>query len=159
MCRNRLSLEKFSYALQIILMPLFCGILVSRLNVHRDKKCLVFHICLFNERCDFCDFDVGCSNVSRNFVMQRTRVYWIIKKKPKIGVLIQGGTCGSCNFQPCWRVGSVIFVPKGGGGPCVFINHISKCSGPPPPHTFWPVPKDIPFFLCTSTWSQSVKTH
>ena len=29
--------------------------------------------------------------------------------------------------------GSVIFVPKGGGGPCVkIIKHISKCSGPPP---------------------------
>ena len=35
-------------------------------------------------------------------------------------VLILGG--GSCNFQPCFRGGSVIFVPKGGGGPCVFYQ-------------------------------------
>ena len=31
MCRNTLSLYKFSYALQIILIPSFCGIFVSRL--------------------------------------------------------------------------------------------------------------------------------
>ena len=35
-------------------------------------------------------------------------------------VLILGG--GSCNFQPCFRGGSVIFVKKGGGGPCVFYQ-------------------------------------
>ena len=41
---------------------------------------------------------------------------------------IRGG--GSCiNFQPCFRGGSVIFVPKGGGGDHVFfINHISNTS-------------------------------
>ena len=38
-------------------------------------------------------------------------------------VLILGG--GSCNFQPCFRGGSVIFVPKGGGGPCVFFCFLS----------------------------------
>ena len=102
-------------------------------NVHRNKKCSVFHICLFNERYDFCDFDIGCSNVSTNFVMLRTRLYWIIKRKPKIHFLILGG--GSCNFQPCFRGGSVTFTPKGGGWAICFffINHISKCSGPPPP--------------------------
>ena len=46
-------------------------------------------------------------------------------------------------------VGSVIFVPKGRGGPCVFINHISKCSGPlphpPPPHLYFLIsPLDDP---------------
>ena len=35
-------------------------------------------------------------------------------------VLILGG--GSCNFQPCFRGGSVIFVPKGGGESCVFYQ-------------------------------------
>ena len=45
--------------------------------------------------------------------------------------IILGG--GSSNFQPCFRGGSVIFVPKGGGGHVFSINHISKCSGPPPP--------------------------
>ena len=33
-------------------------------DVHRNKKYSVFHICLFSERYDFCDFDVGCSSVS-----------------------------------------------------------------------------------------------
>ena len=56
-------------------------------------------------------------NETRNFVMRRTRFY-LIKRKPKTHVLILGG--GSCNFQPCFRGGSVIFVPKGGVGPCVF---------------------------------------
>ena len=56
-------------------------------------------------------------NETRNFVMRRTRFY-LIKRKPKTHVLILGG--GSCNFQPCFRGGSVIFVPKGGVGPFVF---------------------------------------
>ena len=43
-------------------------------NVHRNKKCSVFHICLFSERYDFCDFDIGCSSVSTNFVKHRTRL-------------------------------------------------------------------------------------
>ena len=50
-----------------------------------------------------------------DFMMHKIRFYWIIKRKPKIHVVIPGG--GSCDFQPCFRGGSVIFVPKGGGGP------------------------------------------
>ena len=53
------------------------------------------------------------------FVMHRTRCYWIIERKPNFHVLILGS--GSCNFQTCFRGGSVIFVPKGRGGPCVFL--------------------------------------
>ena len=60
-------------------------------------------------------------NETRNFVMYRTRFYWIIKRKPKLHVLILGG-------------GSVIFVPKGGGGPCVFYQpHIQMLR--PTPYT------------------------
>ena len=95
-------------------------ICVKTHNVHRNKKCSVFHICLFKERYDFCDFDTGCSNVLTNFVKQRTRFYYNIKRKPNIHVFILGG--GSCNFQPCFRGGSVILKPKGGGGPCVFYQ-------------------------------------
>ena len=65
-----------------------------------------------------------------DFMMHKIRFYWIIKRKSKIHVLIPGGE--SSDFQPCFRGGSVIFVPKGGGGPYIFfINHISKCSVPP----------------------------
>ena len=47
-------------------------------------------------------------------------------------VLILGG--GSCNFQPCFRGGSVTFVPKGGGGPCVFYQpHFQMLRPTPPP--------------------------
>ena len=52
-------------------------------------------------------------------------------------VLILGG--GSCNFQPCFRGGSVIFVPKGGGGPCVFYQphfQMLRPTPPPPPILF-----------------------
>ena len=45
-------------------------------------------------------------------------------------VLILGG--GSCNFQPCFRGGSVIFVPKRGGGPCVFHQPHFRPNPPPP---------------------------
>ena len=110
-------------------------ICVKTHNVHRNKNCSAFHICLFNERYDFCDFDIGCSNVSRNFVTHRTRFYWIIKRKPKIHVLILGD--GSSNFQPYFRGGSVIFVPKGGVGHVFFINHISKLSGQPSPPPYF----------------------
>ena len=50
-----------------------------------------------------------------DFMMHKIRFYWIIKRKPKIHVLIPGG--GSSDFQPCFRGGSAIFVTKGGGGP------------------------------------------
>ena len=43
----------------------------------------------------------------------------------------QGG--GSWNFQPCFRGGSVIFVLKGGGRPCVFYQpHFQMLRAPPP---------------------------
>ena len=50
-------------------------------------------------------------------------------------VLVLGG--GSCNFQPCFRGGSVIFVPTGGGGPCVFYQ----------PHFQMLRPTPLPYFL------------
>ena len=108
-------------------------ICVKTHNVHRNKKCLVFHICLFNERCDFCDFDAGCSNVSRNFVMHRTRFYWIIKKKPKIHVLIQGVRVGHVISNLAVGVGQSFLCRRDGVGHASFINHIFKCKGPPPP--------------------------
>ena len=48
--------------------------------------------------------------------------------------------------------GSVIFVPKGGGGPCGFYQPYFEMPRPPPPppYTFWPVPY-IPFFVHTSS--------
>ena len=116
----------------------------------KNKKCPVFHICLFNERYDFCDFDIGCSNVSTNSVIDRARLHWSIKRKPKIHVLILGGA--SCNFQSCVRGGSIICVPKGGGGPCVFYQPHFQMLRPTPLYTFWPVPKSPNFeWSCTYT--------
>lgn len=54
---------------------------------------------------------------------------------------------GPCNFQPSFRCGSVSFVPKGGGGPCIFHHHISKCSGPTHPILF-----DQSLSRCVSTF-------
>ena len=73
-------------------IPSFCGIFVSRLVTSiRNKKCSVFHICLFNERYDFCDFDNGYRNVSIILsCTEQARVYWIIERKPKFHVLILG---------------------------------------------------------------------
>ena len=53
--------RQFQYTLVLLY------ICVKTHNVHRNKKYAVFHICLFSERYDFCDFDVGCSSVSTNF--------------------------------------------------------------------------------------------
>ena len=48
MCRNKLSLEKFSYALQIILIPLFCGIFVSRLITSIETRNVWFFTFVFS---------------------------------------------------------------------------------------------------------------
>jgi len=53
-----------------------------------------------------------------DFVMLRTRFYWIIKTKTKNQCFISRG--GSCDFQQWGRGGLVIFVPGGGGGLWVF---------------------------------------
>ena len=52
--------RQFQYTLVLLY------ICVQTHNVHRNKKRSVFHICLFSERYDFCDFDIGCSSVSTN---------------------------------------------------------------------------------------------
>ena len=104
LCRNfhMLCDRQFQYTLVLLY------ICVKTHKVHRNKKCSVFHICLFSERCDFYDLDIGCSSVSTNFVNHRRRFHWIIKRKPNIH-----------GRGSRFRGGSFIFVPKGGGGPCV----------------------------------------
>ena len=86
LCRNfhMLCDRQFQYTLVLLY------ICVKAHNVHRNKNCVVFHICLFGERHDFCDFDIGCSSVSTNFLKHRTRLYWIIKRKPNNHVLTRG---------------------------------------------------------------------
>ena len=66
-----------------------------------------------------------------DFVTHRARFYWVIKRKPNIHVLMLGG--GPCNFQTCFRGGSVIFVPKGRGGLCVFYQPHFQILHPHPP--------------------------
>ena len=70
LCRNfhMLCDGQFQYTLVLLY------ICVKTHNVHRNKKCSVFHICLFSERYDFCYFDIGFSRVSTNFVKHRTRL-------------------------------------------------------------------------------------
>ena len=64
LCRNfdMLCDRQFQHTLVLLY------ICVKTHNIHRNKKCSVFHICLFSERYDFCDFDIGCGSVSTNFV-------------------------------------------------------------------------------------------
>ena len=50
--------RQFQYTLVLLY------ICVKTHNVHRNKKCSVFHICLFSERYDFCDFDISCRRIS-----------------------------------------------------------------------------------------------
>ena len=102
--------RQFQYTLVLLY------ICVKTYNVHRNKKCSVFHICLFSERYDFCDFDIGCSSVSTS---TEQRFIGLLRGHQTSMFYPEGG---SCNFQPCFRGGSVIFVPKGGGGPCVFYQ-------------------------------------
>ena len=139
LCRNfhMLCDRQFQYTLVLLY------ICVKTHNVHRNKKCSVFHICLFNERYDFCDFHIGCSSVPTNFVKHRTRFYWIIKRKPNIHVLTRGWVMQLPT--PCFRGGSVILGRRKGLGHVFFINHNSKCSSPP---THPPLPP--PLYFLTS---------
>ena len=125
LCRNfhMLCDRQFQYTL---VLRYIC---VKNDNVHRKKKCSVFHICLFSERHDFCDFDIGCSRVSTNFVKHRTRFHWIIKRKPNIHVLTRGWVKIS---NLALGVGQSFLCRREGVGLAFYINHISKCSGPPP---------------------------
>ena len=121
MCRNGLSLLKFSYALwqKISIYPRFAVYLCqdSYLNVHWNKKCSVFHIHLFSERYDFRDFDIGCSSVPNIHVLTRG--------------LNQG--VGHAISNLALGMGQSFLCRREGVGYVFFINYISKCSGPPPP--------------------------
>ena len=129
---------------------------VKTCNAHCNKHCSVYHLCLFKERYDFCDFDNGCTNVSRNFVKHRTRFYWVIKRNPNIHVWILGG--GSCNFQPYFRGASVVFVPKGWGGPCAFYQPLFQMlRRNPAPAPTPPAPPTL-YFLTSSLYSSCKKS-
>ena len=65
-----------------------------------------------------------------DFVMYRTRFYWIIKRKPNIPVLMLGG--GHVISKLALEVGQSFLCQRDGVGHVFFINHISKCSAPPP---------------------------
>ena len=55
-----------------------------------------------------------------------------LRRREAAGWQLEGG---SCNLQPCFRGGPVIFVLKGGSGPCVFSQpHFQMLRSPPPPH-------------------------
>ena len=73
--------------------------------------------------------------------------YWIIKRKPKLHVLILGG--GSCNLQLCFRGGSVIFVLKGGSGPCVFYQPHFQMLWPTHPILF---DQSLYTYILSSQW-------
>ena len=116
-------------------IPSFCCIFVSRLdqdsyNVHRNKKFSVFHICLFSERYDFCDFDIGCSSVSTNFVKHRTRFYCNYSEETKHPCINKG--VGHGIFNLALGVDLSFLSRREGLGHLSFIKHISKCSPLPP---------------------------
>ena len=120
LCRNFQMLcdRQFQYTFVLLY------ICVKTHNVHRNKKCSVFHICLFSERYDFCDFDIGCSSVSTNFVTHRTRL-----EETKHPCFNSG--VGHAISNLALGVGQSFLCRREGVGHMFFINHISKCSGPP----------------------------
>ena len=57
------------------------------------------------------------------FCHAQNRLYWIIKRKAEINVLILKGR--SCNFHRCFRLGQSFLCRREGVGHCFFfINHI-----------------------------------
>ena len=119
--------RQFQYTLVLLY------ICVKTHNVHRNKKCSVFHICLFSERYDFCDFDIGCSSVSTNFVKHRTRFYWIIKRKPNIHVLTRGWVMQLPTLLQGWV--SHYCAEGTGWAMCFLSTTFPNAPNPPPlPH-------------------------
>ena len=132
LCRNFHMLwdRQFQYTLVLLY------ICVKTHNVHRNKKRSVFHICLFIERYDFCDFDIGCSSVSTNFVKHRTRFYWIIKRKPNIHVLARGWVMQFLTLLQGWVSH---FCAKGRGWVMRFLSTtfpFAPAHPSPPRYTF-----------------------
>ena len=74
MCRNRrvLFVEVFICFTDNFNALVLWYICVKTCDVHRNKKCPFFHLCVFNKiykvggifKVDFCIFDIGCSNVT-----------------------------------------------------------------------------------------------
>ena len=126
LCRNfhMLCDRQFQYTLVLLY------ICVKTYNVHGNKKYSVFHIFLFGERYDFVILILVAAVYQQIFSSTEQGFIGLLSGN-QTSMFYLGG--GSCNFQPCFRGGSVIFVPKGGVGHVFFINHISKCSGPTPP--------------------------
>ena len=110
-------------------------ICVKTRNVHPKQEMFGFSHLSFQWKVWFLWFWYWLFINWTNYVKHRTwRFYRIIKRKPNIHVLMLGS--GSCNFQPCFRGGLVIFVPKGGGRPCVFFYRPHFQMPPPPPLYF-----------------------
>ena len=85
MCRNRLSLEKFSYALQVILIPLFCGIFVSRLITSIETRNVWFFTFVFSMKgviSVILMLVVAC-NVSRNFSCTEQGFIGLLRRNQK----------------------------------------------------------------------------
>ena len=125
--------RQFQYTLVLLY------ICVKTHNVHRNKKCSVFQICLFSERFDFCDCDIGCSCVSTNFVKHRTRFYWILKRKPNIHVSTRGWVMEFPTLLQGWVSH---FCAEGRGWAICFLSTTfpnAPAHPTPPPNTFSPV--------------------
>ena len=115
LCRNfhMLCDRQFQYTLVLLY------ICVKTYNVHGNKKYSVFHIFLFGERYDFVILILVVAVYQQIFSSTEQGFIGLLSGN-QTSMFYLGG--GSCNFQPCFRGGSVIFVPKGGGGSCVFYQ-------------------------------------
>ena len=105
--------RQFQYTLVLLY------ICVKTYNVHGNKKYSVFHIFLFGERYDFVILILVVAVYQQIFSSTEQGFIGLLSGN-QTSMFYLGG--GSCNFQPCFRGGSVIFVPKGGGGSCVFYQ-------------------------------------
>ena len=115
-------------------IPLFCSIFVSRLITSIETRNVRFFTIVFSVKGMISVISILVVAVYQEILSSTKDGFIGLLRGNKTSMFSLGG--GSCNFQPCFRDGSVIFVPKGGSGSCVFYQPHFQMLRPTPPLYF-----------------------
>ena len=106
-------------------IPSFCCIFVSRLITSIETRNVRFLTFVFSVKGIISVILMLVVAVYQQILSSTEQSFLGLLRGNRTSMFWLGG--GSCNFQPCFRGGSVIFVPKGGGGSWVRLL-IRRCS-------------------------------
>ena len=101
-------------------IPSFCCIFVSRLITSIETRNVRFFTFVFSVKGLISVIVILVVAVYQQILSNTEQGFVGFLRGNQTSMYQQRG--GSWDFQPCFRDGSAIFVPKGGGGPCVFYQ-------------------------------------